>query len=136
MRQRIPPLFLVLATFTLLSGCSDDSTSSTELPDCTGEVTITVSAGTTPQFSWAPACQLFFLIVEPAASGEDLWSIGTEGANEISPSVRYGTVPPGAQELDPPTPLMAGTEYKVAIFRYTGPGRQDGVIIGLQTFTP
>jgi hypothetical protein len=135
MRQRIPPLFLVLATFTVF-GCSDDSTRPAELAECTGAVTITVSAGTTPQFSWSPACRLFFLIVEPAATGDDLWLIITEGANQILPPVRYGTVPPGARELAPPTPLVAGTEYKVAVARYTGPGPQDGAIIAVQTFTP
>jgi len=126
--------FAVVVSLTL--GCADDSTGSAALPECTGPVTVTVGAGTSPQFSWSPACRLFFVIVEPAASGQDLWSVITEGTNAISSPVLYGTVPPGAQELDPPTPLVAGTAYKVAVARYTGPGPQDGAIIGMQTFTP
>lgn len=136
MLRRLPLLVLVLASCTVLLGCSDDSTSTAELLECTGEVNVSVSAGTTPQFSWSPACRLFFLIVEPAASGTDLWSIISEGANRIAPPVRYGTVPADAEELDPPTPLLAGTAYKVVVARYTGPGPQEGVAVGQQTFTP
>ena len=135
MSQRSVRLTFLVVVAVGTSGCSDDATGSA-LPECSGPVTITVSAGTTPDFAWTPRCRLFFLIVEPSASGQDLWSIITEGANNISPSVRYGTVPTGAQELDPPAPLVAGTAYKVAVAQYTGPGPQDGVNIGTQTFTP
>jgi hypothetical protein len=115
--------------------CSDD-TAPSSLPECTGPVTLSVTTGTTPTFSWVPRCQLFFVIVEPAESGSDLWSIITRSENTLAPPVTYGEVPAGAEETDPPVPLEAGTAYKVAVARWTGPGDDDGEAIGMQTFTP
>ena len=58
------------------------------------------------------------------------------GSNEIVPPVTYGVVPEGATELTAPTALVAGVIYDVILFRFTGPGDDDGELIVIQTFTP
>jgi hypothetical protein len=128
---------LLGAAGLLLSvACSDGAGPDQPLPACAGDVSIQVSAGTQPTFSWTPACRLFFLNVEPAASGEDLWPIMSRGANRIAPGVKYGVVPPGAEQLQAPVQLVAGQAYKVALALYTGPDADDGVLVGVTTFTP
>lgn len=125
---------LVTLTVVMLVGCSDDSSGPEELPECTGQVTVSISAGTEPTFNWAPACRGFLLLVEEGAT--DVWSVITLGSNDLAPPVTYGVVPAGATELDTPVPLMVGTTYDVILFRHTGPGDDDGEIVTIQEFTP
>ena len=114
--------------------CDDEPTAA--LSDCTGPVSVQVSGGTVPRFSWTPACRLFALIVEPEASGQDLWFIITEGGNSIAPGVTYGQLPAGAEERQSPAALLGETAYKVTVHRWIGPGGDDGELIGVQPFTP
>jgi hypothetical protein len=126
---------LVALSSPMLLACSSDSTSPGDLPVCTGPVTIAVSSGTSPSFSWTPACRLFFVNVELGAS--DQWSIISDSANAIAPPVRYGVVPAGAeQSTSDVTPLEAGQTYDVNLLYWTGPDAQDGTFIGSQEFTP
>lgn len=127
--------------FALLtaSGCGSDSSgpNTAAQPECTGPVTVSVSSGATPTFSWVPACRLFFVNVEPTASGADQWNAISDSVNAIATPVQYGVVPAAARQLTPSvTPLVSGTSYTVYVFRWTGPGRQDGVPIGSAPFTP
>src|SRR5687767_13137673 len=118
-----------------IAACSSDPTSpGGPLPDCTGPVSIEVSSGTSPTFDWSPACRLFFLSVELGA--EDYWLVITDSANAIAPPVRYGVLPAGARQRDPATPLESGQTYDVNVARWTGPGAEDGVLIGSEFFTP
>jgi hypothetical protein len=116
--------------------CSSDDTGPGDAPpDCSGPVTIAVSSGLTPSFSWTPACRLFFVNVE--LGGSDQWSIISDGTNAIAPPVQYGVVPAGADQSSPAvTPLQAGQTYDVNLFYWTGPGAQDGTFIGSQDFVP
>ena len=119
------------------AGCADEpSGTDGPVPECTGAVSVTVGTGTTPTFTWTPACRLFLLLVEPVVGGTDLWSIISDSANVIAPPVTYGVVPTGVQEGDPPTTLVVGSGYEVYLYRWTGPGRQDGALVGQATFTP
>lgn len=118
-----------------LAACSSDPTSPAgPVPECTGSVTIEVSSGTAPTFDWSPACRLFFLSVELGAA--DQWLVITDGTNAIAPPVRYGVLPAGARQRDPAIPLEAGRTYDVNVARWTGPGAEDGVLIGSRDFTP
>jgi len=121
--------------FTLWACSGDDPPGPSIITECTGPVTATVSSGSSPVFSWTPTCSLFFLLVEPQGSGADLWSIISDSTNAIPPPVTYGVVPGGATELDAPQTLVPGTAYDVYLFRWTGPGSQDGVMIGTASFT-
>ena len=120
----------------MLLGCSSDGTNPSDPPPvCTGPVTIAVSAGTSPSFSWTPACRLFFVNVELGAS--DQWSVISDSTNAIAPPVQYGVVPAGAQQSSSGvTPLQAGQTYDVNLFYWSGPGAQDGTFIGSLDFTP
>lgn len=106
-----------------------------EVPACTGDVSIQVSGGTEPTFSWTPACRLSFVLVEPADSGRDLWGVGRR-TNRIAPGVRYGVVPPGVSQTTegPPVPLVAGQSYKIVLGRANESGR--AVLAGTGRFTP
>lgn len=105
------------------------------LPACTGAVSVSVSGGAAPTISWTPACRLFFVLVEPLESGADQWGIISDSTNAIAPPVTYGVTPAGAVQQAAPVPLLVGQSYKVVLFRWTGPGSQDGVAIGTATFT-
>jgi len=128
--------FVSSALLTILASCSD-STSPNEQPECTGPVQVAVTPrSTTPTFSWTPACRLFFVNIEPTGSGADLWNAISDSANAIASPVQYGVVPPGARQLTTTVALQHGTSYGVFVFRWTGPGNQDGVLVGSQVFTP
>lgn len=117
-----------------LTGCGDEI-GPDELPECTGPVTLEVTPGTTPTFSWMPRCRLAFLVVE-LESGGDLWSILTRGENSLAPPVTYGDPPAGAETLTPSVPLTSGTAYRVTVARWTGPDGDDGESLGAETFEP
>jgi hypothetical protein len=130
--MRIPCLALAAAGIA----CSSEPTSSGgALAACSGAVAVSVASGAQPTVTWTPACKLFFLNVEPVNSGADQWSVITDSANAIAPPVKYGVTPPGAVQLTAPASLLVGQAYNVYVFRWTGPGRQDGVLIGTGTFT-
>ena len=138
LRSRFMPLLVTSAALLGAVGCDGDDAQSAELEPCDGPVEIHVSSGTTPRFSWSPACTLFFLNVEPAESGHDLWTVISDGENVIAPGVRYGVVPEGARALgeEPPAELSADSTYKVVVAYFTGPGEQDGELAGIEEFTP
>lgn len=120
---------LVGALVLSLVGCSD--TASPNRDPCTGDVTISVSSGTTPTFTWSPACGVLAVLVEEDAS--DIWIISATGNGTIGSGVKYGTVPSGAEEGTAPVALLAGHTYEVILFRGT---EDDAVIAGIQAFTP
>ncbi len=131
-----PPIPFVILGAALALSCGCDSTAPADLDDCPAAVTVAVGSGTTPTFSWQPTCRLFFLSVEPADAGTDLWIVITEGENGISPPVVYGAVPAGATQLASAATLQPGTAYKVSLVRFTGPEDDFGEIIAVQEFTP
>ena len=117
-----------------LAGCSD-AIGPDELPECSGPVTLEVTPGTTPSFSWTPACRLSSLVVE-AVGGTQLWAIITRGENALAPPVSYGDPPAGAETLAPPGQLTSGTAYEVEVERWIGPEGDDGQSVGAKTFEP
>ena len=118
--------------FVAFSACGDDDPVSPNAPAaCTGNVAVTVSGGTTPTFSWTPACSIVALIVEEAAN--DQWNVIANGDPGFGPNVIYGTKPAGSSQVGVTTPLRAGTNYTVTVFR--GPLAAP-VIASLQFFTP
>ena len=127
---------LAALSCAMLMGCSSDGTDPGDAPPaCTGPVTISVSSGTSPSFSWTPACSLFFVNVELGPT--DQWSVISDSTNAIAPPVQYGVVPAGAQQsTSEVAPLQAGQTYDVNLFYWSGPGAQDGTFIGSQNFTP
>lgn len=133
--SRLHPVPALLAV-ALAWGCGNDSTDPGALEDCPATVAVVVGSGPNPTFNWQPQCRLFFINVEPADAGGDLWTVITRGENAISPTVTYGVVPAGATQITEPAVLEAGVLYKVVLARFTGPGDEDGEIIAIQEFTP
>jgi hypothetical protein len=102
---------------------------------------IDVGSGLTPSIGWSPGCRVGSLAVyeavpvPPPQPGEDptpplpgdqtpgytqgtpMWRITSPAVagNLIEPSVRYGSVPGDADELQPATPLAAGKHYIVEL---------------------
>jgi hypothetical protein len=77
------PTFAALS-WAMLLGCSSDGTNPGDAPPvCAGPVTIAVSSGTSPSFSWTPACRLFFVNVELGAT--DQWSIISDSTDARRP---------------------------------------------------
>jgi hypothetical protein len=124
-------LLLLAAAVPLLSACGDGGTGPGASGPCTGNVSISVSAGTTPTFTWLPPCRVVALLVEQEAS--DMWFV--EGTGDgIASGVQYGTVPPNGAADEPALPLVPGTTYEVILFR--GTSLQDATLAGIREFTP
>lgn len=133
---RLLGLALAIAGFT---GC--DSTG--PMVVCSDEpVSVTVSAGTTPTFAWAPACGMASLQVRPVSgapgSGWTLYTGELAPKNPLRSGIRYGSRPPVALEPAPATRLVAGTSYSVTVSRWVGDETDRGSLIpaGSTTFQP
>ena len=86
------PRHLAIAAATVLTAaaCSD---SNSPTSDCPKPVTVTVSAGTKPAFSWTPACKAY--VVSVHSSSGLVWAMGFNDqnpakANVITSPVTYG----------------------------------------------
>src|SRR5512145_2129157 len=86
----------------------------TEVPQ--GGVTVSVSGGMAPTFSWTPDSAIGRLVVEQG--DKELWGTETEGTNTYRSPIRYGVHPPEALEDVPADPLVVGQTYKVSLFRW------------------
>lgn len=126
-----------LVSVTAALACSDSNAPGT-LPECTGAVTPKVGSGTTPRISWTPACRLFLVLVEePAGGAGDQWGVLSDSSNAIATPVTYGVMPAGAtKESQAPTALVTGQQYHLVLYRFTGPGHEDGTLAGEVDFTP
>jgi len=104
-------------TFVTLAACGDDDdpVAPNAPAACTGNVTVTVSAGLTPTFSWTPECSVVALIVEQGA--DDQWNVIAGADPGFGPSVVYGARPTGSAQVGAMTPLRAGVNYTVTLFR-------------------
>ena len=117
-------------------GCSADNvTDPVVLPECSDIESITVATGPELSFSWSPACRLMGWNIEPAGSADDQWLVLSEGSNSIAPPITYGVVPEGAREIHEAEVLAPGAEYDLHLFKWTGPGAQDGLLIKSASFT-
>lgn len=117
------------------TSCSDDEEmTGTELPECDSSVTISVTPGTSPIFTWTPECTVFSLGVELTNTDEDQWVIVSDaGDNTIEPGVEYGQVPPGASQAAEARILMSGEAYTVVVIRLFG---EDQILAGFTEFVP
>jgi hypothetical protein len=125
---------VAVAVFAL--GCSKEDSNPSGASQTSGTVQMSISPGSSPTVNWTPAIKLFLVLVEPDSSGADVWAVISDSTNAISPPVTYGVTPAGAREMRSPATLTPGVAYKVILFQWTGPGRQDGKQIGRGTFIP
>ena len=102
-------------------------------------VTVSVSPGLVPTFSWTPNCLIGRLIVE-AGPGEEYWGTETVGLNIYHTPIVYGVHPPGSVEMQVPQPLDTLTVFRVNLYRWTSshPDSLDagGHLVGTVQFSP
>ena len=123
---------VVACVFVLAIGCSG-ATSPADLPPCQGPVTVSVSSGTVPLFSWAPRCLAGQLAVTTISGYVTYWIVTGTG-NTLQPSVRYG-IPRDTSSLGL-YPLQVGGTYTVHVLRATGDSAAPFQAIGSTNFTP
>ena len=93
-------------------------------------LTLTVSSGTTPTFTWTPLCRTDrFAVWEEDGGAQRMWEI----ADSIPSGVHYGDVPSGRRELVKAKPLVPGVRYRVSASNVAEFG---GGITGQATFVP
>jgi hypothetical protein len=125
----------------VLAACSD-SPQEVPLEDCRdNQVSVTVSGGVTPTFSWTPRCGMASLDVFPSSGGASLWVLFTgeqAATNPFRSGIVYGQTPQGALEVTGPVPLSAGTEYTVLVYRCAGDASGCDALLqaGAATFRP
>ena len=100
---------------------------------CDRQVTMYVSTGPAPVFSWSPACSVEQLTVYQEQPGQMVkWRIAKEGG--INPGVRYGRVPTGARQITPPKPLNPEEGASVELVSADSTGRAH--LVGGTAFRP
>lgn len=100
-------------------------------------VTVSVSTGMAPTFSWTPDSGIGRLIVEEG--DQEMWGTETEGTNTYHSPIRYGVYPPGTLEEqleEMANPLVAGRTYKVSLFRWISFEPESLQFVGAQEFIP
>ena len=134
---------LVLLMSSLAATNCGGSTTAPLVGACTGPVTVSVTAGTTPRFDWQPACRAHFFDVQyqdplppGAISGLPVWFVQATGetGSTFGPGFQYGTVPNGGQNQLSATPLIVGQRYVAEVWREDGP--QNATIAGRVVFIP
>jgi len=108
------------------------------LGSCPGPVELQVSGGSTPIFTWQPACPMSALVIttnpsDPGAGSAALvWEVSqTDDANRITPPVRFGIAPPSERSLpNPAAPLQTGATYRFSLYYR---GTLGGDLIAVET---
>jgi hypothetical protein len=124
-----------------LAGCSDASPFD-PIVACADdqEVTVHVSGGTTPRFTWEPSCGMASIQVWPmdgSTGGWVLYSGMYAAENPLPSGIRYGEVPTKGIQPAPPTVLRGGVEYEVAVYRWIGDRELGSLFVrGTATFRP
>ena len=87
------------------------------LEPCTSAVALSVSAGLQPTLDWRPICTAVSIMVIPAGGGVPAWSAMALPADGLTPPVRVGASPPGAQVFGAGVSLTPGEPYTVYVTR-------------------
>jgi hypothetical protein len=119
-----------VALVAMQSACDDDAFGPPR--ECVGPISLTVSSGTPPQFTWTAACAVGRVVVlEPPSLDltSIVWDVRSAPPRILSP-VRYGVRPTGATEEQPPEELRAGETYQVRVYS------DAQIVIGSASFTP
>lgn len=107
----------------------------TQAQSDSSKVTISVSSGMAPTFSWTPDVPIGRLVVEQGE--KELWGTETEGTDTYHSPIRYGVHPPDALEDVPADPLVAGQTYTVALYRWIRFAEPESLeFVGSQEFSP
>lgn len=129
-----------MALIGFIAGCADGTAPPLEPCADDQEVTIRVSAGIDPAFTWSPACGMTSIRVFPVAAEAAVWVVygGARAvSNPLHSGLRYGQAPAGTYQAAPPAVLKVGTEYEVLLARWIGDSVEGGPLQrGHVVFTP
>ena len=136
--SRLPLLFALVGSSL---GCSEASAPPVEACPGDPQVTVQVSAGTRPTFSWTPACGMTSIRVFPMDAPAAVWVVyggSIAVSNPFRSGTRYGQSPPGTFVAKPPAALQSGAEYQVLVYRWIGEAGGEGgpFLRGVATFRP
>lgn len=123
---------VVLAAALLSAGCGGSTAE--PLVACDEPVLLTLTTGTTPQFTWQPPCLIAKVVVLDSVQNV-MWDVQAP-ASSIPPGVRYGETPEGAQDITPPVALIAGRSYAVGVYRATGLQPSQVELLSALAFRP
>jgi hypothetical protein len=123
--------------FSALVGCGDSS-GPRPIALCDEAVTVTGTPGSSPEFTWSPACRVEVLGVEKLSDGTTTWFVLADpftGRAIVQPA-RYGVVPADALELTfwLDQDLQPGTRDEVTLTISESPG--GDVVVGRAEFVP
>jgi hypothetical protein len=119
-----------LVLLTAVNACEDDAFAPPR--ECLGPLSLTVSSGTPPQFTWTAACAVARVVVfEPPSLDQTslVWDVRSAPSRILSP-VRYGVRPSGAAEEHAPEALRSGDTYQVRVYS------DAEIVIGSASFVP
>jgi len=87
---------------------------------CLDGVSFEVGPGTQPTFDWRPACGINGLTVRTIESpSATVWALSSPStSNALRPRVQYGQVPRGATGLEPVSPLVGGSGYRLTLYAW------------------
>lgn len=123
-----------LILILLVLGCSKDENNPTDVGSGGNAISITVSAGTTPQYSWSGENVYSISIVRTSNPGTIVWGLASPGQNAITSPVTHGsgasfTPPLIVETASTERTLTSGVQYRVTISRLDG-------TTGWKEFTP
>lgn len=121
----------ILAVFTT-SACTNDTPDDVVevAPACTStsNVVLSLTAGTTPKFTWTPNCTVTTLYVQRVSDLGNMWTLSSQTA-PLKSGITYGTVPELAT-ASVAQPLAVGVQYKAEL------KSSQGATFASKTFTP
>ena len=83
-------------------------------------LSVSISSELRPEIRWAPDFGVGWLHVGRRDKNQIVWEMWDgDSTNSIRPPVRYGILPNGAIEMEPPVSLEPGVEYEVSLGRFT-----------------
>jgi len=134
--MRFPGVSTAALLLFLLGACGDDQ-GPPSLPECTGPVSLAISAGTAPTFTWTPDCRASILVVDDPSNGGTQWVLRSQGElNRLRSPIAYGATPSGSVTEFQPTTLVVAKQYRGRVSRATGDLNQPYELIGETLFTP
>ena len=125
---------LALACVVCLAGCK---TSTAPAVPCVDPVAVfTIGSGTTPTFTWEPACTAHEIVVMDSVANL-MWDVRSDSGSTIASGVTYGVIPPGPHtQTQAPVALVAGKSYAAGLYRnyFSSPTPTD--VIAAKAFRP
>ena len=85
-----------------------------------GDFAVTVSSGTTPQYSWSGGGAFSVSVVRTAAPGTIVWGVADPINKNLPSPVTHGNRGAGVESATTEKVLTAGVEYRVSVTMANG----------------